>query len=252
MSLVVLFSLTLLLAGATALLVGPPKNVNLKSHSVIRGESWGEFRGISLQVLEREKYHTLGNYGSANELGDEAMNSEDEQLRRDFNMKVGKSMEVLRRELPFVFFATNLDFSIFADEVIVSDGRSRMAMQKSLYSTAVKSLKFATTFSATNPAMNVRKIEYVEDCSTIQCLVDVILPDSVRIEGSSTWEGMFYFGLDSHGLISSHTFDRKISKKTPSNLNVKSFPWLRSNPQWSPELLVGARCETGAEGESRV
>jgi len=252
MSLVVLFLLVLLLACATALLVGP-KNVNLKSHSVVRGERWGDFDGFSCQVLELEnpagstKFNALGDYGSANELGDNDVNNEDAKRHREFNMKVGKCMETLRRELPFVFFASNLDYSIFADEIVVSDGSNRMAMQKSLYTTVVKSLKLASTFSATYPAMNVRKIEFIEDCSTIQCLVDVVLPDSIRIDGTSTWDGMFYFGLDSHGLISSHTFDRKISKKTPSNLNTKSFPWLRATPKWSPELLVGVGCETNGE-----
>ena len=85
----------------------------------------------------------------------------------------------------------------------------------------------------------MRKIEYLEDCSTIQALVDVVLPDSIRIEGASVWEGMFYFGLDSHGLISSHTFDKKISTKTPSRINAKSFPWMQNQPKWSPELLAG-------------
>ena len=31
--------------------------------------------------------------------------------------------------------------------------------------------------------------------------MNVILPDAVRINGEAEWSGMFYFGLDSNGLI---------------------------------------------------
>ena len=81
--------------------------------------------------------------------------------------------------------------------------------------------------------MNVKKIEYVEDCRTIQCLVDVVLPDTVRIDGQSTWEGMFYFGLDRNGLIETHIFDRKITnymgKPIVSNSGM-NYPWLQAAP----------------------
>ena len=185
-------------------------------------------------------FKSLGEQNVLGEGGD--LDPESLKMKREYNLQVGKCMEVIRRELPLVFYASNIDFSIFSPQIIVSDGNSnRMAMQKSLYTTVVKSLKLATTFSSMYPSMNLKKIEYIEDCSTIQCLVDIVLPDSIRIDGSAVWEGMFYFGLDSHGLISSHTFDRKISNKTPINhINTKTFPWLRSNPQWSPDLLVGA------------
>ena len=74
--------------------------------------------------------------------------------------------------------------------------------------------------------MNVRKIEYVDDVKTIQCLVDVVLPDSVRVDGQSVWEGMFYFGLNKQGLIETHIFDRKISNLKPAeggNNNCNQF-----------------------------
>jgi hypothetical protein len=89
--------------------------------------------------------------------------------------------------------------------------------------------------------MNVKKIEYVEDCRTIQCLVDVVLPDSVRIDGQAVWQGMFYFGVDSEGLIESHIFDRKVSNFRPQNpvVATASMPWLRSAPAWSTDLLGG-------------
>jgi len=114
-------------------------------------------------------------------------------------------------------------------------------MQRNLYAAVVKSLKLASTFSFVYPSMNVKKIEYIDSCTTIQCLVDVVLPDSIRIDGQALWEGMFYFGLDSEGLIESHTFDKKISTMRPSPLlNVKSYPWLKSGPQWNGELVGAA------------
>ena len=155
---------------------------------------------------------------------------------------------MLRRQLPLVFFASNLDFSIFAQQIVINDGKNRMAMPFNVYTTVVKSLKLASTFSAMYPSMNVRKIEYLEDCSTIQCLVDVVLPDSIRIDGASSWEGMFYFGLDSKGMISSHTFDKKISNKhSGRKLNTKAFPWIQNQPKWSPELLAGAALVKSSE-----
>jgi len=209
-------------------------NRKIKSHLNLKA------RNSLLEIKEPEIFRSLGDYGSDHTLGG-SPDPEDELRQRRFNLQVGKGLEVLRRELPLVFFASNLDFSIFAPEILVSDGNNnRMQMQKALYSTVVKSLKLASSFSSMYPSMNVQKIEYIEDCSTIQCLVEVILPDSIRIDGQAVWGGMFYFGLDSHGLISSHTFDRKISNKTPINrMNTKVFPWLRSDAQWSADLLVG-------------
>jgi hypothetical protein len=177
-------------------------------------------------------------------------NDYDLQKRADFNLNVGRALEVLRRELPMVFYVSNIDFSIFANQITVCDGgiHNKMTVQKQLYSTVVKSLRVASSISFTNPSMNVKKIEYIESCRTIQCLVDVVLPDTIRIEGQSLWEGLFYFGLDHQGLIETHIFDRKISNLRPSSLvSPKLYPWLRAAPTWNPELIsVGSG--TGAGG----
>ena len=99
----------------------------------------------------------------------------------------------------------------------------------------------ASAFSSIYPSMNVRKIEYIEDCQSIQCLVEVILPDAIRIDGQSVWQGMFYFGLNDDGLISSHVFDRKISKKTPLGVEAKHYPWIAANTaRWDAELISAA------------
>lgn len=229
----------------------PKQPVPGRGYAVVRGERWGDFESKDLSVNNGKEI--LGISGSSGEInvlpsmGDNELNNmpaldeEDIEARNSYNLNKGKAMEVLGRQLPLVFFASNLDFSIFAQQIVINDGKNRMAMPFNVYTTVVKSLKLASTFSTMYPSMNVRKIEYLEDCSTIQCLVDVVLPDSIRIDGASSWEGMFYFGLDSKGLISSHTFDKKISNKHSGKaLNTKSFPWIQSQPQWSPELLAGA------------
>ena len=169
---------------------------------------------------------------------------EERKKRQNFNANVGKALEVLRRELPMVFAVSNLDFTIFAHSITVVDGNGHsMLMPLNFYMTAVKSLRVAATLSAMYPSINVRKIEYLEDCRTIQCLVDVVLPDSVRIDGQAVWQGMFYFGLDSDGFVDSHTFDRKISNFRPQNkISVGSgqMPWLRGNSAgWTADLLGG-------------
>lgn len=155
----------------------------------------------------------------------------DKQKRdREFNVNMGRAMEALRRELPMAFHVSNLDYSIFSDSITVCSGNAmnKMVLPKSVYTAFVKSLRVAATLSFTQPCMNVRKIEYVEDCRTIQCLVDVVLPDTVRIEGASTWEGMFYFGLDSSGMIETHIFDKKIINQDKNSLlNPAEYPWIK-------------------------
>lgn len=167
----------------------------------------------------------------------EDLNSESLKMKREYNLQVGKCTEVLRRDLPLVFHSSDIDFSIFSSQIIVSDSNgNRLVVQKSIYTTFIKFLKLSIY-----PSINLKKVEYIEDCSTIQCLVHIVLPDSIRIEEFDIWEGMFYFGLDSQGYISSHSFDRKISKKTPLNqINAKSFPWIQSSSPWIPDLFVRA------------
>ena len=165
----------------------------------------------------------------------------------NYNLNVGRALEALRRELPMVFAASNLDFSVFAGQILVIDQRqNQVVMHKNLYMTAVKSLRMAAAISSMYPSMNVKKIEYIEAEKTIQCLVDVVLPDTVRIDGQAVWEGMFYFGLDSEGLINSHRLDRRVSTKGPQPLNTQLYPWLRAMPSWSPDLVSIPVPERGA------
>lgn len=141
-----------------------------------------------------------------------------------------------------MFATSSLDFSIFAQQITLQDEkRNRFVMQKSLYSAAVRSLRMASIVSSISPMMNVKKIDYIEDVQTIQCLVDVVLPDNVLIDGQSVWEGMFYFGLNTKGLIESHTFDRKISTLNPGQLRTNEYPWINSqskNTVWNEELIA--------------
>ena len=186
-----------------------------RSFQVAGGQRWGnDFQGFECTVLG--PVATFGHLGDAdsNESGD-FIDDYDSRKKQDFNLNVGKALEVLRRELPMVFAVSNLDFSIFSNSITVNDGKNSIGMTKSLYTAAVKSLRMASAISSMYPSMNVKKIEYLEDSRTIQCLVDVVLPDSVRVDGQAVWEGMFYFGLDPSGLINTHIFDRRISNFKP-------------------------------------
>ena len=242
-------AVSLLLAGGivnVSSLIRPPHQVQPTAVSApklapgfksVGGQCWGEFEGFRCEILDRSQiFNHLGDYTP------QPVDDFDAKQRTQFNLNVGKALEVLRRELPMVFMVSDLDFSIFAPQITVSDGnKNRIVMQKQLYAGIVKSLKLASSFSFVYPSMNVKKIEYIADCTTIQCQVDVVLPDSVRVDGQAVWEGMFYFGLDSEGLIQTHIFDRKITNLRSSPFHVASYPWLRANaPQWSEEL-VGAR-----------
>lgn len=190
-------------------------------------QSNNDFEGYDCKILGPARvFEHLGDY--------DFNNDKKPPVNRLFYLNLGKAMDSLRRELPMVFYVSNLDFSIFANQVTVVDSCNRkMLVQKTLYAAAVKSLKMASVFSSTAPSMNVRKIEYIEECRTIQCLVDIVLPDTVRLDGQATWEGLFYFGLNNDGLIESHIFDRKLSNFKPKKLSSKEYPWIKSNkPKW--------------------
>jgi len=230
-----LFLLLSLVQYANSYSTGNLFKPSTRKFSSIGGECWEE--------VEQYKSGAYTPPITFNHLGDyspQHLEDFDAPKRAAFNLNVGKALETLRRELPMVFAVSDLDFSIFASHIKVSDGNNnRIIIQKNLYAGVVKSLKLASSFSFVYPSMNVKKIEYIEDCTTIQCHVDVVLPDSVRIDGQATWEGMFYFGLNSNGLIETHTFDRKISKMKPNSLlNPQLYPWIRAaSPKWNEELV---------------
>ena len=149
----------------------------------VGGESWQSLQDISSSNSnELEPILSFPHLGDFNELRDiDEFNS---KKNADFNLNVGKAMEALRRELPMIFYTNNLDFSVFANHITVADSnQNKLVMQRNLYIAAVRSLKMASSFSSIHPSMNVMKIEYVEDCRVIQCLVDVVLPDTVRVDG---------------------------------------------------------------------
>ena len=221
-------------------------------------QRWGDFGGLDVQVssvgfLEQPVFLNVEAtsvvdvstrvFASLGDLSDRPPTREeleDMKRRHAFNLRVGTAMETLRRELPLVFAMTNFDFSIFSQQITVVDQRQNKAvMPKSLYIAAVKSLRMAAAISSMYPSMNVKKIEFVEEERMIQCLVDVVLPDAVRIDGQAVWEGMFFFGLDEEGLINSHVFDRKVTTagRAPLSAAAMNLPWLRSSPQWTPGLI---------------
>ena len=139
----------------------------------------------------------LGDYGETADV--DSLSSEE---RRKHNLNVGKALDTLQRQLPYMFAMTNLDFSIFANLITLNDEkRNKFVMQRTLYSAAVRSMCMASRFSSIYPSLNLKNIEYIESESVIQCLVDVVLPDSVRVDGQAVWEGIFYFGLDRRRFI---------------------------------------------------
>ena len=211
---------------------------SVKTYGSVGGARWGNEPCFECEVLGdapdalKDMEQTIIPENAFYSIGDfheQPTPEEHDDLKRkaSFNMNVGKAMEVLRNQLPFVFSSSNLDFSIFAEQMTVTDHRSnRAAMPKSIYVAAVKSLRVAGALSTLFPSMNVKKIEYIESNGFIQCLVDVVLPDNVRVDGQAVWEGMFYFGLNEEGLIDSHVFDRQITNFTPQ-AQISKMPWLR-------------------------
>lgn len=205
-----------------------------------------------INTQNTQKYEYNNNSGIYNDnmifkhLGDIPTMPTDDYIdssKKIFYLNTGKAIDTLARELPMIFAATNFDFSIFAEDIIVNSNNNKISLSKNMYIAGVKSMQLASKFSSMYPSMNIRKIEYVEDCKSIMCLVEVVLPDTFRIDGSGVWEGMFYFGLNEDGLISSHIFDRKITPLSPAYKSVASVmnnvPWLKSQSSWKPDMIYG-------------
>ena len=228
----------------TGWLVTAPLSREAKRYGVISGQRWSEdFEGFHCKVM--------GPVATLQHLGDYQdfvhHDDPDAKQRQEYHVNLGKAIDTLRRQLPHVFVHSDLDFSIFAPQITVTDTRqNKFVMQKSLYMAAVKSLRMASSFSSIYPSMDVRKIEYLEEVSAIHCLVSVILPDAVKVDGQSVWEGSFFFGLDKSGFINAHTFDRKVNNFRSNKIPVSSYPWLRqSTPQWTEDIFVSPVPERG-------
>ena len=56
----------------------------------------------------------------------EDLNSESMKMKRKYNLQVEKCTEILRRDLPLVFYSSDIDFSIFSYQIIVRDGNFKM------------------------------------------------------------------------------------------------------------------------------
>ena len=153
-------------------------------------------------------------------------NNQNDNHNTEYTLNVGKALDVLVRELPLLFAVKNIDFSILSSPIKVVNGNQphSLVVSKEVYITAIRGIQMASTLSSTYPSIHLRKIEYIEDIKTIQCLVDVV-SSSNQLMSTAThhteqqtplWQGMFYFGLNKEGLIDTHIFDRKISNLKPA------------------------------------
>lgn len=165
-------------------------------------------------------------------------NHNDDHHHTEYTLNVGKALDVLTRELPLLFAVKNLDFSILSSQITVVNGNQphSLVVSKTAYIGAIRAIQMASTVSSNYPSIHLRKIEYIEDIRTIQCLVDVAFSPNHLIstvihhneQHPPVWEGMFYFGLNKEGLIDTHIFDRKISNLKPAeggggNKNCSQF-----------------------------
>jgi len=146
----------------------------------------------------------------------------------EYLLNVGTALDVLHRELPLIFVLENINFNIFSQQINVINRKKMISMSKPMYISSIKSIQTISSLSPTRSEINVRKIEYIEDVRTIQCLVEIITPRlTPSLANENKWEGMFYFGINEKGLIESHMFDRKISNLDNNKITyVNKIPWL--------------------------
>jgi len=147
----------------------------------------------------------------------------------EYRINIGNAIDVLHRELPFIFVLKNQNFNIFSPQILVINEDKQISIPKQVYIASIKSLQTVASFSRNSPKINVRKIEYIEDTRTIQCLVDIVLPKLMKTDDKNKWEGYFYFGVNEKGLIKTHIFDRKITKLDMKLNSQNPSHWLYSN-----------------------
>ena len=165
-------------------------------------------------------------------------NNQNDNHNTEYTLNVGRALDVLVRELPLLFAVKNIDFSILSSQITVVNGNQphSLVVSKTAYIGAIRAIQMASTVSSNYPSIHLRKIEYIEDIKTIQCLLDVALSPNHLIstvinnteqQDPLVWQGMFYFGLNKEGLIDTHIFDRKISNLKPAeggnNNNCSQF-----------------------------
>lgn len=153
-------------------------------------------------------------------------NNHNDNHNTEYTLNVGKALDVLVRELPLLFAVKNIDFSILSSQITVVNGNQphSLVVSKTAYIGAIRAIQMASTVSSNYPSIHLRKIEYIEDIKTIQCLLDVAFSPNHLIstvinnteQQTPLWQGMFYFGLNKEGLIDTHIFDRKISNLKPA------------------------------------
>ena len=191
-----------------------------------------------------------------------------EREKRAFHKNLGQAINAIQRGLPLVFQdQSGMDFSIFAPVVTVMVDGMVLPLHKSMYIAGVRSFRVAALFSAAEPSMCLRKVEYLESFRTIQCLVDVLLPHTVPLGdgggrgvgggGRTRWKGVFYFGLDKHGLVDSHVVSRVVPPFLPEAYAgqyataAASLPWLKVGPTCSADLVAANACAPPCPPPSR-
>ena len=154
----------------------------------------------------------------------------DPSLSNEYIVNIGNAIDVLHRDLPFIFVLKNPNFDIFSSQIMVVNNEKKINISKDMYIASIKSLQTIASFSRNSPKINVRKIEYIEETKTIMCLVDIVLPKLINPHIENKWEGYFYFGVNENGLIKTHIFERKISTLDVELTKSKnSLHWLHSN-----------------------
>lgn len=158
-------------------------------------------------------------------------------LSNEYIVNVGNAIDVLHRDLPFLFVLKNPNFDIFSSQIMVVNNEKKINISKDMYIASIKSLQTIASFSRNSPKINVRKIEYIEETKTIMCLVDIVLPKLINPHIENKWEGYFYFGVNENGLIKTHIFERKISTLDVELTKSKnSLHWLHSNSKYHLNL----------------
>ena len=98
-----------------------PSPTSARTFKSISGQRWGEFDGFQCQVLEKKNFEPNLIFENMGDIIPERLNNHDDEAKNNYNLNVGRALEALRRELPIIFFASNLDFSIFANQILVND-----------------------------------------------------------------------------------------------------------------------------------
>jgi hypothetical protein len=134
-----------------------------------------------------------------------SLNQNEQELKRRYNMNVGRAIDTLRHDIPLLFKqAPRLD--VFTTDIKLMDPKGTICSGKYAYSILLNSLRIA---KALDPVVQIKTLRYFEDSGEIQIkfsLIAEVLPMNAVMENIH-FEAVSRYVLNGEGFIHEHHID---------------------------------------------